>query len=77
MENGTLVADKKSKRIESLIQTSLKQIATSDDGWDSLYIDPKDSRYWELVYYDSEQHGGGAPHLKHLSNAEASKKYTI
>lgn len=77
MENGTLIADKVSKRIESLIQTSLKELATSDDGWDKLYIDPEDSRYWELVYDDSGLHGGGAPHLRSLSSEEASKKYSI
>jgi Immunity protein 27 len=44
---------------------------------DVLYVDPSDSRYWELIYPDSQLHGGGPPTLRNLSEAAARKKYGI
>jgi hypothetical protein len=76
-QNGSVVADDVSRRIENLTQSALKEIATSDDGWSTLYMDPADGRYWELYYDDSDSHAGGAPTLKHLPNPEAKKKYTF
>lgn len=76
-QNGQIRADDVSRRIEYLTQNTLKKITMSDDGWDILYLDPMDGRYWELVYTESSSHGGGAPTLTHLSNSEASKKYVF
>ena len=59
VKDGAVVADDTSKRIEYLTKNVLKQIAISDNGWDKLFIDERDSRFWELTYIHSEQQGGG------------------
>lgn len=76
-KNGVIVADDTSKRIAYLTQNVLKQIATSDDGWDKLFLDEIDSRYWELFYMDSELHGAGAPTLQCISKFDVVKKYRL
>ena len=76
-QNGSVVADDVSKRIEFLTQNKLKKVASSDDGWDQLYIDVQDSRYWELSHPESDSHGGGAPLLKNLSQDEVKNKYRL
>lgn len=76
-KNGQVVLDGTAKRIEYLTNNVLKKIATSDDGWDTVYSDPEDGRYWELIYPFSGTHGGGAPVLCNLSTEQAEKKYKI
>lgn len=76
-QSGSVVADEVSKRIEFLTQNKLKKVASSDDGWDQLYIDEQDSRYWELSHPESDSHGGGAPLLKNLSQDEVKNKYQL
>ncbi|WP_052417196.1 Imm27 family immunity protein [Cellvibrio mixtus] len=77
LENGKIVEDSVSKRIQLLITAFLKKVAVSDDGWDTLYIDTDDSRYWELTYPESNLQGGGAPALKNIAYDEAEKKYSL
>ena len=76
-KDGAIVADDISKRIEYLTQNVLKQIATSDDGWDKLFLDEVDSRYWELLYVNSDLHGAGAPVLQCISKTDVVKKYRL
>ena len=54
----------------------LVKVATSDDGWTTLFKDPNDNRLWELTYSSSDSHGGGAPILNLVSLNEARTKYT-
>ena len=75
--DNQVISDEVCKRIEYLIQNSLQQVAASDDGWEILYRDASDSRYWELTYPDSDTHASGPPTLKCISAQEASKKYKI
>lgn len=74
-QQGTVIADDNCRRIELLITEHLKKVGSDASGWDQLYIDPDDERYWELTYPDSEQHGGGAPRLKCITENEARAKY--
>lgn len=75
---GTSIkADTTSKRIERLISTYLIEIDEDESGWNKLYQDPDDKRYWELSYPESEIYGGGAPLLKRISLEEAKEKYQI
>lgn len=76
-ENGSVVSDGISQRIEYLIQNKLKKVTSSDDGWDQLYLDAESSCYWELSRPESESHGGGAPVLKKLSFTAAKSKYQV
>ena len=46
-------------------------------GWDVLFRDPTDGRLWELIYPQSEPHGGGPPQLRCLTADEARQKYGV
>jgi immunity protein 27 of polymorphic toxin system len=77
MIDGQMMADDTSARIDWLVKHALTEIATDFSGWDVLYRDPKDGRYWELTYPQSEMHGGGPPRLRYMPDEEAKKKYGI
>lgn len=53
-------------RINWLIAGVLRHVGVgrNSGGWDSLYVDPADGRYWLLTYPHGEMHGGGPPQLK-------------
>lgn len=76
-DGHSVIEDSIAKRVNLLIQDYLIKIATSKSGWEILYQDPQDKRYWELTYPDSESHGGGAPSLINISEGEAKSKYSI
>ncbi len=73
--NAKVVADETSRRIEELISTELTKVAASEDGWDTLYIDNRDGRKWELTYPHKEWHGGGPPTLTCLTDTDVRAKY--
>ena|ERR1700760_563278 len=72
-------ADPVQSRIYYLITHSLEQVAVSPEsgGWETLYRDPSDGRFWERTYPQSELHGGGPMRLINISAADAVKKYHI
>ena len=73
--DGRVVENDTCRRIGELISSVLTKLATSDDGWSSLYVDNSDGRKWELTYPHNEWHGGGPPTLTHVSEVYAMKKY--
>jgi hypothetical protein len=75
LDGKDVVEDGTCTRVRELINQHLKKIATFEDGWEMLYLDPEDGRYWELVYLNGEWQGGGPLSLFNLSEAEARKKY--
>lgn len=75
LQGGRVVADDVSKRIHALTSSYLVEVGRDASGWNTLYRDPNDGRYWELTYPQSELHGGGPPQLKCLSVDEARRKY--
>ena len=76
-EGGKLEADPNCQRISALIKEHLQKIGAASSGFEVLYRDPEDGRYWELTYPHYDWHGGGPPTLRHLSGAEAKAKYAI
>ena len=52
------------KRIYWLKTNYLEKLI--DKGWEILYIDRNDNRFWELTYPKNEMHGGGPPLLKNI-----------
>ena len=74
-QGGRVVADDVSKRIVDLTQSHLHKIGVDDNGWNALYRDPNDGRYWELSYPQGELHGGGPPELRCLPAGEAIQRY--
>lgn len=75
--NGQVVEDEVSLRIRNLVREHLKLLATSPDGWDKLFCDPRDGRLWELTYPSSDAHGGGPPLLREILEQVARSKYTF
>jgi hypothetical protein len=72
---GQVVADNTAERIQALVANHLIKVGEDLGDWDVLYRDPDDGRLWELLYPQSELHGGGPPELRLISDAEARKKY--
>jgi hypothetical protein len=77
MVNGRMTEDNNCRRISSLVKSDLQLVATSKDGWEKLYRDPQDGRYWEFTYPQSEMHGGGPPALVLIRSESAREKYGI
>jgi hypothetical protein len=75
LQGGCPVADDVCKRILALMKSHLVEVGRDASGWNTLYRDPTDGRYWELVYPQSELHGGGPPELRCLTTDEARQKY--
>lgn len=72
-----IVADATASRIDFLTKNVLTKIAVDSSGWATLYRDAIDGRYWELIYPDSYEHGGGAPMLACLGIEEIKLRYGI
>lgn len=75
--DNKVIEDETAKRIKYLKDNYLIKIATSDSGWETLYQDPNDKRYWELIYAESDYQGGGAPILMNISIELVAEKYNI
>lgn len=76
-EAGIMKEDEVAKRIKWLITNSLKKIGNDSTGWETLYQDISDGRYWEHTYGQSDMHGGGPPSLILLTDQEAKLKYGL
>lgn len=74
---GAAVADEVAQRIEALRDHYLVELAVDASGWDTLYRDPDDGRWWELTFPASGTHGGGAPCLRHVEPAAVRTKYGL
>jgi hypothetical protein len=73
--NGVAIANEACKRIYRLTTSYLEYLGKSSDGWDALYRDPMNARLWELVYLQSDRHGGGPPTLRCLPYEVAKLKF--
>lgn len=76
-ENGEVIEDSVTRRINFLKENLLVKITTDESGWITLYKDPKDGRYWELTYLDGHFHGGGPPSLINITEKEAKEKFSL
>jgi Immunity protein 27 len=77
MVDGRMVADEVCGRINSLVESELHQVATSSGGWEKLYRDPVDGRYWELTYPQGGLQGGGPQALVLIEAGRARERYGI
>ncbi|MCL8268641.1 Imm27 family immunity protein [Leptospira weilii] len=69
--------DSNLSRVIYLIENYLIKIKTDNSGWDTLYQDPEDGRYWEATYPQSSIHGGGPISLFALTDEQAKKKFKL
>ncbi len=65
------------RRIFWLVRRSLRPCAMAHGGWEQLFVDPRDGRYWELTFPHGSLHGGGPRRLTCLSPADARAKYSL
>ena len=72
---GGATVDDVDRRIFWLVRHSLRPCGIANGGWDQLFIDPRDGRYWELTFPHGSLHGGGPRRLTHLPAALAKAKY--
>jgi hypothetical protein len=75
LKGGRPVVDNVCERILALTESYLVELGRDASGWNALYRDPNDERYWELSYPQSELHGGGPPQLSCLTADDARQKY--
>ena len=73
MHGSKIVKNDACKRIDFLIKNHLKKIGTDKTGWNTLYLNLEDGRYWELTYLENQLHGGGPPSLINLKDSELSE----
>jgi Immunity protein 27 len=78
-DDGRLVSDTIDVRIGWLITNHLQRIALNPQSgaWETLYLDPRDGRYWELTFPRGEMHGGGPRRLTNLPREAAISKYGL
>lgn len=76
-EEGKMSGDPVTQRIGWLISNQLEKITTDISGWDVLYKDNSDQRFWELTYRSTEMQGGGPPNLTCILKEKAKLKYSI
>lgn len=77
LQDGRMNADDVCERILALTSSYLVEVGRDVSGWNVLYRDPTDGRYWELNYPQSELQGGGPPQLRWLMVDEARQKYGV
>lgn len=71
--DGRVIEDTVADRIRTLIAEQLEKVAGG--GWEVLYRDPTDGRYWQLTYPESHMQGGGPPRLTYLSQEQVRAAY--
>lgn len=78
-EGNRVIGDPVEARIDRLIAHHLQKLAVSPEfgGWEILYRDPDDGRYWELTYPHGEMHGGGPKRLTNIPAMAAIAKYLL
>jgi len=65
------------ERIEWLISDILKLVKVDKRGWEKLFLDPGDGRYWLLFYPQSELTGGGPASLMEITFSEAELRFKL
>jgi Immunity protein 27 len=73
--DGKMEGNEACDRIRRLIDDYLVELAPDRSGWEILFVDPGDGRFWELTFPLGYMHGGGPPLLAVISEAQARGKY--
>ena len=72
---GTRMLDEVDRRIFWLVSRRLVFRGQANGGWDQLYQDPRDGRFWELTFPEGSLHGGGPRRLECVAALVAREKY--
>ena len=74
---GRTLHDEVDRRIFWLVSRRLTPLGHASGGWDQLYRDPRDGRYWELTFPHGSLHGGGPRALTCVGAELAREKYGV
>lgn len=74
LNGSTVVRSGDADKIDALLLNELLKVATTDDGWRTLYRQELTGHYWELSYPQGEMQGGGPRQLTRLA-PEASETW--
>ena len=78
VEDGSRTThDDVDRRIFWLVTRRLVACGHAGGGWDQLYRDPRDDRFWELTFPHGSLHGGGPRQLAHVDASVAREKYDV
>jgi len=77
VKDKRVVGDDACQRVEDLMRTYLVPIKRASDGWEHLYRDPHDGRYWERTFPHGAMQAGGPPALRLIAPAAAERKYGL
>jgi hypothetical protein len=77
VSNGKVVSDPACSRIQDLLRAELELVAVANNGWERLFRDPADGRYWELFFPHGELQAGGPQALRVMSLTSVQEKYGI
>jgi hypothetical protein len=67
--------DEVDRRIFWLVTRRLIALGQAHQGWEQLYQDPRDGRFWELTFPEGSLHGGGPRLLTCVGEDRAREKY--
>ena len=73
--DGKAASDEVEDRVRQLTENYLEYIGKDRSGWETLYRDPADGRFWERIHLQSEMHGGGPESLRMILAEDARRKY--
>ena len=74
---GVRMLDDVDRRIFWLVTRRLTPRGIAHAGWEQLYQDPRDGRYWELSFPEGSLHGGGPRRLECIAACVAREKYRL
>ena len=77
VKDSRVVNDDACQRVWDLMTTYLISIKPASDGWEHLYRDPHDGRYWERTFPHGEMQAGGPPALRLIDPVAAVQKYGL
>ena len=69
--------DEVDRRIFWLVTRRLVARGQANQGWDQLYQDPRDGRFWELTFPEGSLHGGGPRRLECVAALVVREKYGV
>ena len=74
---GRQTLDDVDRRIFWLVSRRLVARGQASGGWDQLYEDPRDGRFWELTFPEGSLHGGGPRRLECVAALVVREKYGV
>jgi hypothetical protein len=75
--DGRRELDEVDRRIFGLVSRRLVARGQANHGWEQLYQDPRDGRFWELTFPEGSLHGGGPLRLVCVAALVAGQKYGV